>query len=584
MLVLICGLFLTANQLTALPFSVGELEGRIDTTLAFGASYRLGDPSPDLIGIANGGTAFSVNYDDGNLNYKKGINSLSGRFITEMQLDYKNFGGFVRFTGFYDIENMDNDRARTPLSKQAEDRVGRRLEILDYYAYASFASDITVVDLRLGSQVLNWGESTFIQNGINAINPIDVSKIRSPGAELREALQPVPMVYANVGLGDLFSIEGFYQIRWEETVIDPAGTYFSSNDFVSEGGEALYLGFGAVSDFTPPGFGARVPRGENRYASNGGQYGAALRFLIPQLGYTELALYYINYHSRLPYISGQAGTLAGIIGGDYAGSANYFAIYPEDIQLFGLSFNTDVGNTGIALQGEISYRDKMPFQVDDVELLFTALSAPSALLPADPTNPNLQGAFFLGQNSQLGFASFSEEISGNRERAMWQGSMTATKAFGPTFGADQWVLVGEVGFTHADLPGKEVLRFDGPATYTSGNPIFTTAGVQPATTDINSFADSFSWGYRLVTRWDFNNAFFGVNMSPLFAFNHDVSGNTPLPVGNFLEGRMSSTIGINFDYQASYVLELRLANYWGATGRNFVGDRDFVSATFKYSF
>ena len=30
-------------------------------------------------------------------------------------------------------------------------------------------------DVRFGNQVLSWGESTFIQGGINTINPIDVS-------------------------------------------------------------------------------------------------------------------------------------------------------------------------------------------------------------------------------------------------------------------------------------------------------------------------------------------------------------------------------------------------------------------------
>ena len=46
--------------------------------------------------------------------------------------------------------------------------------------------------------MINWGESTFIQNGINVINPIDVTKFRIPGSELREALQASATV---VGLG-----------------------------------------------------------------------------------------------------------------------------------------------------------------------------------------------------------------------------------------------------------------------------------------------------------------------------------------------------------------------------------------------
>lgn len=568
----------------AVSFSNGNFEGGIDTTVSLGVQYRIDGPSADLIGVANGGTALSVNYDDGNLNYDKGISSLAGKFVTDMELNYKNFGAFVRMTGFYDYENRDEERERTPLTGLAQMRVGSRLEFLDYYAYTYFDAGDVVADIRVGSQVLNWGESTFIQNGLNIINPIDVAKIRLPGSELREALVPVPMVSANIGLTPTISIEAFYQLDWEETVIDPKGTFFSTNDFISPGGTSLFLGFGAASDFTPFGFGARVPRGPTEYADDSGQFGAALRWIVPELGDTEFGFYYINYHSRLPYINGRAGTLQGVLSGDYPASASYFVVYPEDIEVYGLSFNAEIGTTGIAMQGELTYRPDMPFQVDDVELLFSALSAPSALLPGQPTNPALQGAFFLGQNSQLGFSSFGEEITGFRKTDMIQGAVTFTKLFGPTAGADQWVLLGEVGFNQVNLPSKDVLRFDGPATYTSANPAFTAAGVQPATTALDGFADDFSWGYRLVTRWDFNNAFLGMNASPLLAFSHDVSGNTPLPVGNFLEGRKSATLGVNLEYQTVYQLELRYAAYWGAGDRNLIHDRDFLSATFKYSF
>ena len=59
---------------------------------------------------------------------------------------------------------------------------------------------------------------------------------------------------------------------------------------------------------------------------------------------------------------------------EYAQTARYFTEYPEDIQLFGVSFNTQLGTTGIALQGEVSYRMDVPLQFDDVEFLFAALT------------------------------------------------------------------------------------------------------------------------------------------------------------------------------------------------------------------
>ena len=59
---------------------------------------------------------------------------------------------------------------------------------------------------------------------------------------------------------------------------------------------------------------------------------------------------------------------------EFAQTAQYFTEFPEDIQLIGLSFNTQFQRTGIALQGEVSYRQDVPLQFDDVEVLFAALT------------------------------------------------------------------------------------------------------------------------------------------------------------------------------------------------------------------
>ncbi len=73
-----------------------------------------------------------------------------------------------------------------------------------------FEAGDAFVDMRLGKHVLNWGESTFIPNGINAINPFDVSQLRLPGSELREALLPVSMVSMSVAPTYALSLEAFY--------------------------------------------------------------------------------------------------------------------------------------------------------------------------------------------------------------------------------------------------------------------------------------------------------------------------------------------------------------------------------------
>src|SRR5690606_34789589 len=58
-----------------------------------------------------------------------------------------------------------------------------------------------------------------------------------------------------------------------------------------------------------------------------------------------------------------------------AQTGRYFVEYPDKIDMLGASFNTSIGSTGISWQGDISYKMDVPLQVDDVELLFAALSS-----------------------------------------------------------------------------------------------------------------------------------------------------------------------------------------------------------------
>jgi hypothetical protein len=674
-----------------LDFEKGKLQGSWDTTITFGVGWRLDDPDPELIGLVNGGRAYSVNGDDGDLNYETGVYSLTPKITSELGLGYGWFGLFVRGTSFYDFEAENGDRARTALPPAALDRVGSRTELLDAYLRASFKLGGKPAEIRAGEQVLSWGESTFIQNGINTINPVEVSALRVPGAELREALLPVGLVWANFSMTKNTSIEAFYQYDWEETKIDPPGSYFSTTDFAGAGGNTVFLGFGDVTDVPPfsdptardrPFLG--VPRKADDRAGSSGQYGAALRLFLPALNDTELGFYYMKYHSRLPIISGRTGTVqgatnAGAIGaftspmtvavltqlgaalGDgvltpdeintaigagvaaggasvplgaalgvsgsvaqtfagvfaatsdpaaaslaaqqaagragtafatdaYARTARYFLEYPEDIELLGASFNTQVA--GIALQGEVSYRRDAPLQVDDVELLFAALSPISPVLAGTSGIPGEPGASQLGKFFGRNYATqFETDIPGFILRDVMQYQATVTKIFGPGLGADQSVLVGELALTQVlDMPGKNELRLEGPATYVSGNVYHQTAANPGAShagkpaEDARYFADATSWGYRIVGRLDFENAIGAIKLAPRLSWQHDVSGNSPSPGGNFVEDRKAITIGLALEHQSNWSGDLSYTSYFGAGRHNLINDRDFIGASVKYSF
>src|SRR5699024_4315904 len=141
--------------------------------------------------------------------------------------------------------------------------------------------------------------------------------------------------------------------------------------------------------------------------------------------------------------------------------------YPEDIDLWGASFNTTVSGWSVA--GEVSYRDNVPLQIDDVELLYAGLSPLNAAIP-EPYNRFI---------SQLGQFQPGEYIQGYERREVSQAQFTLTKVFGPGnwLGANQVAMVGEFGVTHVwDLPDPSELRFEGPGTDTFGGPSRQSGG------------------------------------------------------------------------------------------------------------
>ncbi len=606
-----------SGQAAAIELNLGDnVRGTFDTTVSYGVAVRVQDIDENLVGKAtllpttfllpNAQQRllpgrFSVNSDDGNSKYQDGdIFSNAFKITSELSLNWgDSWGAFVRGSYFYDFENADRD----DLTELAKEKVGDDLKLLDAFIFHNFNFLGRDGSFRLGHQVVSWGESTFIQNGINVINPIDVSKLRVAGAELKEAFLPVNMLWGSWNLDENVSVEALYMFEFEQTEPDPAGTYFSTNDFATLGGTYVMLGFGTVpqpvnnpelffdtcfnngpgdtglpATIVRTGCGAAVARAPDLYPSDSGQYGAALRIFSPDLNDTEFGFFYLNYHSRLPLISGISITNSSPTSG------RYFVEYPEDIDLFGVSFNTTLTSLGVALQGEISYRPNAPLQLDDVELLFTALSPLNPLI----AQPSLR---FV---SQLGTVGPGQVVQGWDRFRVSQWQMTATKLFAERLGADQIAAVGEIGGTYVPgLPDKDVLRLQGDGTDTGGGGDILNGFARNPITQTNGFPTKYSWGYRLAARADYSSVFnTAFNLSPRIAFNHDVNGITPGPGGNFLEDRKSLTLGIEGNYLSAWAADFSYTRFFGASDRdepgdavlNLIHDRDFAAFTLRYSF
>ncbi|MCU7995213.1 DUF1302 domain-containing protein [Shewanella glacialipiscicola] len=652
-------------SVNAISFNWGEVEGTFDSTWTAGASWRVGERDWEgQIGKVNQPQfdwanysafnntkytsadiwaqpgSYSSNNDLSNLLYSQGdTTSEIVKGLHELSLKYKNYGLFARGMYFYDRKlNDGNYDFNDPLTgkefdpcedNRASEVQCKDIRLLDAFVYGNFDLNdgANPLSIRVGNQVVSWGESTLIAHGISEINAVDLNILNAPGAELKEAFRPQGMVWASLGLTDSLTVEAFYQYDWQPIWVPTAGSIFATNDFVGYGGYAqnAQLGFNANPDinldFMTQEYellAGMIASGQSistqqlvsmalayptkvtlvqdeEKPSDDGQYGIKLGYYAPELGETEFGFYFMNYHSRRPLISGTAadfstgallsdlavlGQSAGDINRELLLSLKSFSkaqvVYPEDIKLYGVSFNTLIGDTSVA--GEISHRQDEPLQIDDVELLFAGM--PQQLANAG-LRPDLDGI------SQIKDVQPGETVDGFIRLDTTQAQMTFTHLFGPTLGLDNLTMLAEVGgvWIH-DMPGFDELRLNGPGTSRSGgNPdmpgIIQALHNGPET---NPFPTDFAWGYRLVAKADFNNVFAGVNMSPRMIFSHDVDGITPDPMFLFTEGRKSVALGVNFDYQNRWGADISYNNFFGGVGTtNAMADRDYVSFNIKYS-
>ncbi|WP_242201099.1 MULTISPECIES: DUF1302 domain-containing protein [unclassified Pseudomonas] len=571
-------------QAQAVSFNIGEIEGQFDSSLSVGASWGMRDADKKLVGIPNGGTGQASTGDDGRLNFKKGETfSKIFKGIHDLELKYGDSGVFVRGKYWYDFELQDEDREFKQISNNHRDEGARSsgYELLDAFVYHNYSIGDLPGNVRVGKQVVSWGESTFIGNSINSINPIDVSAFRRPGAEIKEGLIPVNMLFASQSLTNQMSVEGFYQLNWENTVVDNCGTFFG-NDVVAHGCNNNYtVGSPAIAPLQPvaaafgQGFqvtreGVVVQRAKDREARDGGQFGAALRWLGDD---TEYGLYFMNYHSRTPTvgtitantnlatigrIAATANAIApgsgsGLAQSTMLGRGQYYLDYPEDIRLYGASFSTTLP-TGTAWTGEISYRPNAPVQLNTTDLTL-ALVNPIAGQTASPIR-----------------SSFGSDNSGYRRKEITQIQSTMTQFFDQVLGAERLTLVGEAAYVHVGgLEAKTKLRYGRDSVY----------GAYGFGGDTDGFVTANSWGYRARAILDYNNVFAGVNLKPNLSWSHDVSGYGPN--GIFNEGAKAISVGVDADYRNTYTASLSYTDFFGGD-YNTLTDRDFIALSFGVNF
>lgn len=584
------GLASFAGSAHAVSFNIGEVEAQFDSQLSIGASMSTQSADKRFIhtattvdGVPQGGQAAARTSDDGRLNYEAGdFFSKIFKGVHDLELRYGDSGAFFRGNYWYDFEVKDGSQrfydiqedGRHPLQK------GSGYQLLDAFVYHNYFIGNNPGNVRLGKQVVSWGESTFIGNSINSINPIDVAAIRRPGAELKEALLPVEMLYLSQGLTENLSMEAFYQLKWRETVLDNCGTFFGS-DTLARGCYDRLVVNGAdrpQGEVSPGAYIARAKKDE--HPSDSGQYGVAFRMFVPQLNDTEFGVYAMNYHSRTPIYSNIAGKLftggQGVPGLENTfGAAGYFFEFPEDIRLYGVSFQTMAGPASVG--GEVSYRPNMPLQINTGDMSRTALQ-----LGADNTHRDYTNV------------PYGTYIPGYERKGVWQAQLTAVHFIDRVLGASRLSLVGEAGANYIESLGDVKFGRDslfgqspyngseGPAAAGVVAGRCASLGTTPKAAswcEDNGFFTDWSYGYRLRAALDYANVFAGVNLSPSLAWTHDVEGYGP----NFTEDAKSVSVALNADYANKYSASISYTDFFDGKYNTAV-DRDFAAVSMSVTF
>lgn len=591
-----------------------------------------------------------------------------------------------------------NKRAGGDLKKQ----IGMDLRVMDAYFFGNFPIGERELSLRVGRQTVNWGESTvLVINSLNQINPPNVNNLFRVGFDLAEVFEPVGMVYGTIGLTESVNLEAFYQAEWKPVEIPAPGSYLSFIDAgTNSTGGNLTLGFGNGEDVRTrqglPGDNLLstitnttgvLYRLEDNEPKDGGQFGAAIRYYAEWLnGGTELAGYAMNYHSRLPYASlyasdpscarregndngpggqgidafdtvtfgiacpdlplqyqltGRPTTLAT----DNAIPFDTIRVqleYPEDIQLYGASFNTSFGE--LAIQGEVAYRPELPIQVDTEDLVFAAFQpvlgrchGTGGTTPCVGTPTSGSGTFSIGAplagdytGSARSFPSYvvayrglvHEEIEPNsyirgyEEFESYQFNIGGTYIYKPSFNLasmDQAIVIFETGAQYVpDITGPCELPLEGPGTFTHSGPGADGTGTERGgsartcvpegsrtenqnadgsdglrfnpTQQVGGFPDDFSAGYRvvLIPRWE--SILPGISIQPIILYAHDFHGTSPGPAESFLQGRTVVATDVEIRYKTNWAYHIGYTSFSGARPYNLLEDRDYVQAWVKYSF
>lgn len=349
-----------------------------------------------------------MNADDGtNAVAKHGTISNRISALMDFNLSKEDYRAFLRVNAFRDQVIFGNNANISPgtynldgprhlYTQEARDYAGQRIRVLDAYVQGRWriGEERRPLFVKLGRQVVNWGEGLMFQGIGSSMNPNDQIKGQTPGVPAAEAFLPTEQIYGTLGINEKLTLMAYKKWKFRPTEFAPVGTYWSADDLLGPGGH-FQGGFewqALMGRWFPniQNYGAyRLPDVGRK---NGGQWGLGLKYQMTDK--LDIGLYHLRYTETVASAEFKSGTtywhlnkgmVSARAGGEMVNGKkvpydlnaemlaslnyltpfpnSYYARYMNDIKLTGASFSTLVGEWQLA--GEMAYRDGAPVMMGD---------------------------------------------------------------------------------------------------------------------------------------------------------------------------------------------------------------------------
>ena len=558
-----------ASNANALSWEGENYTGSFTSTLGASVAVRTQSPGCNQVvagatgeGAPTGCLAQGMAQDQGDLNYKKGkpfSEAIRGTHELLLVNPDNDLTLMARYSWVSDfatntsgIVSNDGTQQGPAMPGAAKNAMRFTGFLQDAWIGKGFDLNGEKARVKVGNQVMNWGESLFFGGGINGVNPINYQRAATPGTLVKDTLLAQPAVNFSTALGKGYSVETYYQFGYAPSYFPPVGSYWSTG---------YGLGAGAYNYA-----GESIAPGASGYYANNinqpsqwaqGQFGGALRWQ-PESTQINLAAYAMNYIDKAPQL-----TFAPAGDGYANGAGSQSWNYLKNRQLFGVSMNAPVGEWTVA--SELSFRPKDAVTVNSyqnycgtVDMTTYAITkgSNSCTNQSQKYQAAINGSYTLTPSNSGGILSFLGAQGGN-VFAEYTGVMypQMQKAY-----ANGTVATGGL-----------------PNGYQYG---YSTGTATPLGTKFSSGA-----GIDLSVNYD-NKIIEGWLVTPEIFYQQAFAGYTPNSSMQFVQGNASASAIVSFARNAGgWAAQLNYTQFLGPnTYQNIYRDRSFFAVSGSYTF